>query len=88
VLAINVETASNQGKPPKEAPHVATIEVSPSEAELITAAIKEGSLSLSLHSLETKGSNDSEGAAAAQKPNTSVILMRGKEKSEIQVQEQ
>jgi len=86
VLAIDVETASAQGKP-KNVPHTATIEVNPSEAEMVTAAAKEGSLSLSLHSLETAGPKATYEGAAGPKPTTSVILMRGKERSEIQVQE-
>lgn len=94
VLAIDVDTSSAQEKP-KNAPHVATIEVTPAEAETVTAATKEGTLSLSLHSLQTDTSAGMPADASCQgdtcngavKQKT-VILMRGKDKTEIQVQEQ
>ncbi|MBL8676462.1 MAG: Flp pilus assembly protein CpaB [Alphaproteobacteria bacterium] len=61
-------------------PKVATLEVTPSQAELITAAAKEGSLSLSLHGLSNKK------VVTEEDPLTGVVtLMRGKEKTEVQV---
>ena len=57
-------------------PKVATLEVTPDQAKLITAAAKEGSLSLSLHDISNKE------VATEEDPLTSIVtLMRGKEKT-------
>lgn len=87
VLAIDVETASAREKP-KVTPRVATLEVTEVQAETITAAAKDGTLSLSLRSLK-KGSGTSEPADAEQtgEKEKNVVVIRGKERSEIQVRE-
>lgn len=75
---------------PKIPPHVATLEMTPQEAEILVAAAKEGTISLSLHSLE-KGETIPAAVTPphpVEKPeDNKIILMRGKEKSEIQFQE-
>ncbi len=89
VLAIDTELADTHEKP-KNIPRVATLEVTPAEAEHITAAIKEGTLSLSLHSLETATVVPDKEEIVPEKPKPqqgTIIIMRGKEKTEIQVQE-
>lgn len=89
VLAMDIEMGSTQENP-KSIPKVATLEVSHAQAEKITAGAKEGSLSLSLHSIgkEALQDEDSEGESEMLSKPMSIIIMRGKEKSEIQVQEQ
>ena len=98
VLAMDFETASVQGKP-QSTPHVATIEVTPKEAETVTAAAKEGTLSMSLRSLAldsqpngTKTAIDGSGQecekALTPKPSQKmIVIIRGKDKTEIPVQE-
>lgn len=83
ILALDFNMLNNHVKP-ITVPHVATLEVSPNEAELITASAKEGTLSLSLHSI-TK----SKEVVEKKEPSNSgmVILMRGKERNEVQVKE-
>lgn len=86
VLAVDTETTSKHEKP-KAAPRVVTLEVTPAEAEAIAAAAKDGTLSLSLHSLAKSDSQADpvpEEVPANEQP---VILMRGNEKSEINVQD-
>jgi pilus assembly protein CpaB len=82
VLAVDFDM-ENIHTIPKAVPHVATLEVSPSEAELITASAKEGTLALSLHSIASKDVVEKK----APVNSGSVIIMRGKERNEIQVQE-
>lgn len=92
VLAIDFEVSSTREKP-KTPPKVATLEVTAKQAEIITAAAKDGTLSLSLHSLSTKeiapepGSGAEPGGVVKDKTDKNVILMRGKERTEIQVRE-
>ncbi|OJW51453.1 MAG: Flp pilus assembly protein CpaB [Alphaproteobacteria bacterium 41-28] len=88
VLAIDTELSDTHEKP-KNVPHVATLEVTPVQAEHITAAIKEGTISLSLHSLDATAHVEHEGTLpkkAPQKEET-ITIMRGKEKTEIKMQE-
>lgn len=84
VLAMDVEMASMKsapGAPPK----VATLEVTPTEAELIEASAREGTLSLSLQGLDkTKGAPVAEEASSKE---GKVTVIRGKDKSEVQIQE-
>ena len=83
VLAVDVETADMHEKP-KAVPKVVTLEVSSSEAELITAATKEGTLSLSLHSIEQAENSGVSGEKAVHVPTHEVVtLIRGKEKTEV-----
>lgn len=81
VLALDMsmnESAQKSATAP--VPKVATLEVTPGQAELITAAAKEGSLSLSLHSISNHK------MAAEEDIFTGIVtLMRGKEKIEVQV---
>jgi pilus assembly protein CpaB len=88
VLAIDTELSDLHEKP-KTVPHVATLEVTPIQAEHITAAIKEGTLSLSLHSIDTAAHLEQEEPLSerAPKKEESVTIMRGKEKTEIKIQE-
>lgn len=82
VLALDFEMANTHEKP-KTVPRVATLEVNPSEAELILASAKEGPLSLSLYSI----SNENVVEETKTVTSGTVILMRGKERNQIQVQE-
>ncbi len=86
VLAIDIEMSDAHEKP-KNAPRVATLEVTPAQAGIISAAVKEGTLNLSLHSLEKSPADEQQGETDKRKKEGTVILMRGKEKTEIQVQE-
>jgi pilus assembly protein CpaB len=83
VLALDTVMGESAQKPVNSTtpvPKVATLEVTPSQAELITAAAKEGSLSLSLHGISNKE------VATEEDPLTGIVtLMRGKEKTVIQV---
>jgi pilus assembly protein CpaB len=93
VLAVDIEMASTHEKP-KVTPRVVTLEVTPEQAELIARASKEGALSLSLKGIkkgkrseeEQENAEETEGESASKQGV--VILLRGSEKSEIQVQEQ
>lgn len=88
VLAIDTMLIAPEEKP-KTPPHEATLEVTPAQAEILMAGAREGTLTLSLHSME-KGEVQS---ASELQPegglpeNKQVTIMRGKEKSVIQVQE-
>ncbi|MBY0292898.1 MAG: Flp pilus assembly protein CpaB [Alphaproteobacteria bacterium] len=83
VLAVDVEMVDTHEKP-KGAPKVVTLEVSPSEAEVITAATKEGTLSLSLHSIEQAEESGKVAEKGRQAPkHEGVTLIRGKEKTEV-----
>ncbi|MBY0272807.1 MAG: Flp pilus assembly protein CpaB [Alphaproteobacteria bacterium] len=84
IKVLALDTVMNESAP-KSAntntiPKVTTLEVTPGQAQLITAAAKEGSLSLSLHSIANNK------VAEAEDIFTGIVtLMRGKEKVEIQV---
>lgn len=73
---------------PKTPPRVATLEMTPAQAEVLMAAAKEGTITLSLHSLEV-GPVLPEPTAPIEKKreDKKIILMRGKDKSEIEFQE-
>jgi pilus assembly protein CpaB len=89
VLALDT-TLATPNENPKTPPHVATLEMTPQEAEVLVAAAKEGTISLSLHSME-KGEpvhTPMEAQDPVKKPeDRKIILMRGKETSEVQFQE-
>jgi pilus assembly protein CpaB len=94
VLAFDT-TLSSQGENPKTPPHVATLEMTPQEAEILMAGTKEGVITLSLHSLE-KGSpepsvspepTEAHGPAKESQKSKKITLMRGKDKSEVEFQE-
>ncbi|MBX9620710.1 MAG: Flp pilus assembly protein CpaB [Alphaproteobacteria bacterium] len=83
ILALDTVMGESTQKPVNSTtsiPKVATLEVNPGQAELITAAAKEGSLSLSLHGISNKE------VVTVEKPLTGMVtLMRGKEKTIVQV---
>ena len=81
VLALDkVMNETDQKLPTTTIPKVATLEVAPGQAELITAAVKEGNLSLSLHSLSNnKMATDEETLTGL------VTVIRGKEVTQVQV---
>lgn len=83
VLAVDVEMADKHEKP-KTAPRVVTLEVSPQQAEDLAAAMKDGVLSLSLHSIESLTKTGVSQQEDRDKRDT-VILMRGKDRVEISV---
>jgi pilus assembly protein CpaB len=84
VLALDTTLAPPEANP-KTPPHVATLEVTSAQAEVLSAGAKEGTLSLSLHSMEQSPVLD---AKAVPAPHTKkidkIILMRGKDKSEVE----
>lgn len=83
VLALDTVMSESTPKPVNVTatiPKVVTLEVTPGQAELITAAVKEGTLSLSLHSISNNNVPEVEDIFTG-----IVTLMRGKEKIEIQV---
>ncbi len=82
VLAMDIDLSAPADKP-KTPPHVATLEVTQDQAEAITAALKEGTLSLSLKSLQDKQAQD----ITNDKSHPAITIMRGDKKSQIQVQE-
>lgn len=84
VIAMDVILSAPADKPPATPPHVATLEVDEAQAETITAAVKEGTISLSLKSLQNI-SNETKGHAP---DHSSITIMRGDKKSLIQVQEE
>jgi pilus assembly protein CpaB len=87
VLAFDTAIATPDEKP-KVPPHVATLEMTPAQAEVLMAGAKEGTLSLSLHSMEKVAEPAPEAIkrpAAKEPEGKKIILMRGKEKSEISV---
>jgi pilus assembly protein CpaB len=87
VLAFDTALAAPDTNP-KTPPHVATLEVTPGQAEVLMAAVKEGVVTLSLHSI-AKGEVEAPEIqpTVAPRAEEKIILMRGKEKSEIQFQE-
>jgi len=89
VLAIDTDLSTPQGKV-SASPHVATLEVTPDQAEILVGSVKDGTLSLSLHSLSN--SNDlpvtSEETLPRNTPQeTKIIIMRGKETSTVEFKE-
>ena len=93
VLAFDT-TLSPPGENPKVPPHVATLEMTPAEAEILLAGTKEGVISLSLHSLQKGEPESAVATVETQTPSVkgtkkgkSITLMRGKEKSEVEFQE-
>lgn len=94
VLAFDT-TLAPPSENPKTPPHVATLEMTPAEAEILMAGTKEGVITLSLHSLEKESSNRSESSVSTEsqppvkdsKRGQTITLMRGKEKSEVEFQE-
>lgn len=88
VVAIDTNLAAPEQKP-KDPPHVATLEVTANQAEVLMAGAKEGTLSLSLHSLEKAADVTTQSEENSQEnlnQTKSIILMRGKEKTTIEVQ--
>lgn len=87
VLAFDTTLAAPEANP-KTPPRVATLEVTPVQAEILMAAVKEGVVTLSLHSI-AKGEVEAPEIQPTAVPKTDkkIILMRGKEKSEIEFQE-
>jgi pilus assembly protein CpaB len=81
VIALDTDLSAPADKP-KNAPHVATLEVTPGQAEVLMAGQKEGLLSLSLHSLQNvalaTAPVEPEEALKAKKDNK-IIIMRGKD---------
>lgn len=88
VLALDTTLAPPETNP-KTPPHVATLEVTPAEAEILLAGSREGTLSLSLHSMETAPVADVSPIKPRppEKKIDKIILMRGKDKSEVEFQE-
>lgn len=88
VLALDTTLAPPETNP-KTPPHVATLEVTPAQAEILLAGTKEGTLSLSLHSMETDPVANVEPVRPLPhtKKTEKIILMRGKDKSEVEFQE-
>ena len=87
VLAFDT-TLAPPTETPKTPPHVATLEMTPQQAEILMAGAKEGTISLSLHSME-KGEVTIEPPVHPVKKteDKKIILMRGKEKSEVEFRE-
>ncbi len=92
VLAID----TNLSPPGKvnAAPHVATLEVTPAQAETLMATAKEGTLSLSLHGLATEDTTNipidvsSVPEKVLSKPEKKQItIIRGKDKSTVEFNE-
>lgn len=90
VVAIDTDLSPPSEKP-KNSPHVATLELTPAQAEILMAGAKEGMLSLSLHSLETTtiGQTQSQVTSSLKQvpKKKTVILMRGMEKNAIEFEE-
>lgn len=86
VLAIDIVMEDAHEKP-KNAPRVATLEVTPNQAEILTASMKNGTLSLSLHSIENAEMPQNYQVNKPQEQEDTIILMRGKEKTEVKIQE-
>lgn len=84
VLAMDVEMTSTK-KAPGVPPRVATLEVTPAEAELIEASSREGTLSLSLQGLDKTEAVQTETESPSKEGTVTII--RGTDKSEVQVQE-
>jgi|JI61114BRNA_FD_contig_41_833510_length_940_multi_1_in_0_out_0_1 pilus assembly protein CpaB len=89
VVAIDTDL-STLGDKTKTPPHVATLEVTPDQAELLLAASKNGTLSLSLHS-SVKGTaavvKASETPVPAIRKPEKVLVIRGKERTTLEFQE-
>ncbi len=83
VLAIDVEMADKHEKP-KAAPQVVTLQVTPNQAEKLAAAMKDGALSLSLHSIGASTEPQTSEQDDYGKEDT-VTLMRGKDKVEVSI---
>lgn len=92
VLAIDANLTTSEGKI-NASPRVATLEVTPEQAQILVGSVKEGVLSLSLRSLETsKGTSPaSETALNLPPPDTSeeskITIIRGKDVSTIEFKE-
>lgn len=86
VVAIDTELSTSQGTT-KNPPHVATLEVTPDQAAILLAAAKEGTLSLSLHSLEQSHFKRAEETMARPRRQDRVIVIRGKERTTLEFQE-
>lgn len=87
VLAFDTATAA-PAEQPKIAPHVATLEVTPAQAEIVAAGVKEGTLTLSLHSMEKEIAEPTQEAHPTKKEVIKkATIIRGKDKSEVQFQE-
>lgn len=89
VLAVDASLTSQEGKG-LSAPRVVTLEVTPQQAEILLSAAKEGTLSLSLHGLESeKGVEEtSESEVFDEKLNkTQVTIIRGENKNTIEFNE-
>lgn len=84
VLAFDTTLAAPEENP-KTPPHVATLEMTPQQAEILMAGVKEGTITLSLHSME-KGEPEPIIPQTPKSEDKKIILMRGKEKSEIDFQ--
>jgi pilus assembly protein CpaB len=84
VVAMDTELSTLDDKT-KAPPHVATLEVSPEQAEALLAASKNGTLNLSLHSFH-KNVIPQEVKAELKEKINKVLLIRGKEKSIIEFQ--
>ena len=80
VIALDSKMTTSSEAP--TVPKVATLEVTPAEAELITATSGQGVLSLSLYSV-SETQKESVESESAQKGT--VILMRGSSKTQVQV---
>lgn len=85
VLAFDASLAPPEENP-KTPPRVATLEMTENQAEILMAGAKEGTLSLSLQSME-KGAIEPTERPIQKKEDKKIILMRGKEKSEVGFQE-
>jgi pilus assembly protein CpaB len=97
VLATDASLSSQEGKT-LSVPRVVTLEVTPQQAEILLSGSKEGTLSLSLHGLETeKGVTEVTEPAIAEKKQgealnktlnkTQVTIMRGANKSTVEFNE-
>lgn len=88
VVAIDTEI-STLGDKTKTPPHVATLEVAPEQAEILLAASKNGTLSLSLHS-SIKQVSDTKKMEIPDSPQIKqekVLILRGKERTTLEFQE-
>lgn len=88
VVAMDTELAT-LGDKTKNPPHVVTLEVSPAQAEILLAASKEGTLSLSLHSFTKAQVLVKEveiKTPLKQHKAEKVLLIRGKEKTILEFQ--
>lgn len=82
----DISTLSDKTKTP---PHVATLEVTPQQAEILLAASKDGTLSLSLHSFikEKPGVVNAPEVSPQKRTQEKVLIMRGKERTTLEFQE-